>query len=374
MKRTSLLLALAVSLSTSTLASAALVTHGTLVADDGVDVYDWELADLISTHIPTYESMILAFTECYGGDKMDDFAGKPNTTVLSGSTPGNTTQYGGYHAALSAALTPGSTTNAAHAAGVAGAHPTGDSPTSAGPNQTIGGTNSTHILIWAGDPNAQDEQDIQNIHNNFAGHPNTTITTLSGDGTGPNADGAATKDNLIDALDDIGDVMNANEQFILFVTDHGDLDSGENAVTLTPGPNNFTLPLPALPDMINDPLNIPGLSIFSQHQIVPTEILQMQLNGQNIPSSFFDVFTEIQLDYNNDTITDMYQYHAPLWIPEGLLLPSNSLSIGAGISSSLDLISLESGAISRLPEPASFVLLAAGILGIAPRRRTAGRA
>ena len=94
-------------LSVTPVALGEIATSGTLAANDGKHIYDWELEIMIGTLIGDqagvdYESMVLAFTECYGGDKFDDFAGYGNTALLSGSNPGRTTIYGGYHRALAA--------------------------------------------------------------------------------------------------------------------------------------------------------------------------------------------------------------------------------------------------------------------------------
>lgn len=350
---------------------------GTLVADDGNDVYDFELRELIDIYIGSnYESMILAFTQCYGGDHIDNFSDLGNTAILSGGAPGTTTDYGGYHASLGQNLTPGSDTDTAHAAGEAGAS-SGDSPTTAGTNQTIGGTGSTHVLIWAGQPNNLDQDDIDNLVNNFGGQPNTTVTVLSGDGTGANTDGAATMDNLIDSLDDIGDQMGPDEQFVLFVTDHGNLDEGVFNFNLDNGFAQITdLDMTAYFDMIADPNNIPSLTLASS--IDPFSLVNnigtVTLNGNTVfdsgIDSFFDVFAEIQFDFDNDGITDQYRLTATLL--ESWFNPLDNV-IGFTYEGDsplpLDLVALNSGAISRkiIPEPTSMTLMALGILMAARR-------
>jgi hypothetical protein len=348
------------------------------VGNDGVDVYDFEVRDLIDQYIGSnYESMILAFTQCYGGDNIDNFSDLANTSILSGSTPGNTTDYGGYHASLSQNFTPGSDTDTAHAAGAAGAS-SGDSPNTAGTNQTIGGTGSTHVLVWAGQPNNLDQQDIDNLVNNFGGLPNTTVTVLSGDGSGPSADGAATMDNLVDSLDDIGSQMGADEQFIFFVTDHGDLDEGVTNFNLDNGFAQITdLDMTAYFDMVNDPNNVPLLNLTSS--VDPASLVSnigtVTLNGNvvfdsNI-NSFFDVFTEIPIDLTNDGVPDEYRLTATLL--ENWFQPLDNV-IGFTYEGdsplSLDLVALNSGAISRkiVPEPATMLLVALGA-AMAARRR-----
>lgn len=342
-------------------------THGTLAANDGKHIYDWELdlltnlyiGDTAGTH---YESMVLAFTECYGGDKFDDFFGYDNTALLSGSFPGHQCYYGGYHRALAGALRPGVKSQAAHAAGVAGAAP-GDTPMYSGANVTLGGTNSTHVLVWAGAPNWQDQADINDIHGNFAGHPGTTVTVLSGDGTGQHADAAATLHNLVDAFKNIGAQMNAKEQFVLFVTDHGDLDQCDTDYTCYTGWSSTSLDAPAYDHMLADPDNQAQLSLFSDVGLSPSQFDSITVNGYELPS-FSDVFFE--LDYDNDGLTDKWQYIMPVdeaW----LLATGNEIAFNnAGDGVVLD-VCLESGAIARIPEPTTVVLLLVGGLTVLRR-------
>jgi hypothetical protein len=347
-------------------------THGTLVADDGFDIYDWELDLLLDLFIGNnYHSRILAFTECYGGDKLDEFAGDPDTTVLSGSTPGNTTDYGGYHRGLAGGLAPGSTTDAAHAAGTTNAKP-GDSPTKAGPNQDIGtggdggAITSTHVLVWAGDPNWQDQADIDDINNNFGGQPNTTVTTLAGDGTGAGVDGAATFENLVDALADIGTLMNQNEQFILFVTDHGDLDTSLASVNCPPGGCSQQLILtPQLhAQMLDDIANTPNLTLVTaQPQPIPPGSLQVSFNGQGP----FDIgqFLRKPLDFDRNGSPEHFKYMFHLdeqWTHPG----PNSVSLMSLMPINLRLLSLDSGPISRKLDLIETELVQLSLVGADP--------
>ncbi|MBN2565542.1 MAG: hypothetical protein JXB46_07505 [Candidatus Eisenbacteria bacterium] len=318
---------------------------GTLAAHDGRDIYDWELAYLVSAFIGTnYESMIFAFTECFGADKFDNLLGLPNTALLSGSAPGKTSEYGGYHRALAGALAPGTTTDAAHAAGVAGAKP-GDSPTKAGANVPVGGSTSTHVLVWAGKPNAQDQADINDIRNNFNG-PNQTVTVLAGDGTG--ADGAATLQNLVLAMLGIGLMMNPNEQFVFFGTDHGDLDDTWWHKLCESGGCYFAMNTPAFDAMVADPDNEPSLTLFTEDPLPEDYLDIVMVNG-------FDLGAQpepLEIDYEDDAIVDYYQYIYP--VDESTLVPAGNnvlieFSDPAG-SIEFPFIALQSGAISRTTE------------------------
>ena len=341
MRRLFLFVGLSLIILFSTNVAGQAVNHGTLASNDGRDVYDWELEFLISLFINgNYESMILAFTECYGGDKFDDFAGYANTALLSGSMAGNTSQYGGYHRALAGALAPGVTTDAAHAAGVAG-QGTGDSPTKAGANVTVGGSQSTHVLVWAGKPEAPDQADIADIRNNFNG-PNQTVTVLSGNGGG--ADGAATLDNLIGELAGIGAQMDANEQFVMFVTDHGNLDQGMWNIACGPGGCSVSLDAPAYSDMLYAADNQPAVSLFVEAPLPLDYITSLTVNGHNAgpqPSPLL-------VDYDMDMTPDKYQY---IYEVDESWLQSMDNEIVIAFSDTgtveFELVSLESGAIPR---------------------------
>ena len=66
---------------------------------------------------------LLIFTQCYGGDMMDNFSSRPGTTILSAtSAGGERSTYEGYDDDAVAALIPelGRTSDDVHAAGVAG--------------------------------------------------------------------------------------------------------------------------------------------------------------------------------------------------------------------------------------------------------------
>ena len=344
-------------------APAAPETHGTLVSGEGPDVYDWQLDLLLDLFLGNnYHSRILAFTECYGGDKIDEFSGDPATTILSGSMPGRTTRYGGYHRGLAQGLAPGTDTDTAHQAGVDAADPA-DSPTKVGPNQEIGtggdggAIQSTHVLVWAGDPNGQDQQDINDIHGSFDGQPATTVTVLAGDGSGANVDGAASLSNLVSALSSIGALMNPAEQFILFVTDHGDLDASESdfgcpADTVC----SVALDMPAqlYSDMLDDPDNVPYLALFTDGA-TPIGPGDVQVQFGFLP--FFDVgtdFTETPLDYDGNGLPESYEYQ--LFLTENLIVVGpNDVTVQTGPPLSLGFLSLDSGAISRLPGPETMI-------------------
>lgn len=218
--------------------------HGTLATTEGCPIYDFELASLIATHIPACTKKLLVFTECYGGDKINDFANSPNTAVISATKPGQTAQYGGYHDDAARALKPGPGRNGndVHVAGRNG-RGKGETPTRGGTmsagnfnldNVTDNGpVRSRHIVVYAGIPNAMDSADRNAIKNNFQGEPNTTVHTAGAHGAANGYDQPGSSGGLHRAIDDAAtEITNSpdpcREQFILFVTDHGDLEKLTN--------------------------------------------------------------------------------------------------------------------------------------------------
>ncbi|MEM9303122.1 MAG: hypothetical protein AAGE01_13480 [Pseudomonadota bacterium] len=218
---------------------------GTLATSSGSSVQDWQLAMLIDQAFQdgnpgdgvVTSQMSLFFTQCYGGDMIKffddgppaeilDSVRFPNASVMSAAEAGLPAYYGGAHVGASETLRPGATATDVATAALK-SRDAREWPQYKGRDRRVDGASSTHLLIWAGDPNDRDFKDIENIHGAFDGRRNTTVSVLSGDGTagngGPFADGPATAERLKEELASIGQLMDdgPDERFILFVTDHG---------------------------------------------------------------------------------------------------------------------------------------------------------
>jgi len=190
----------------------------------------------------------------------------------------------------------------------------------------------------------------------------------------------ATKANLEKALKDIGSTMDKDKQFILFVTDHGDLD-GERAVRERIQPNtirSFSVDEPALQDMLRNPSVDPGLTLMSLSDTSIRKqlenIQEIAINGIDIvvggssDRSFFDIFQESSFE----SIPGEFLYQMDfsktglLGDLKASLMPDNQVLInyGDGDSWQLESIRLSSGAIPRItvPGPATLALLAIGFL------------
>ncbi|QOI99722.1 MAG: hypothetical protein HRU70_04200 [Phycisphaeraceae bacterium] len=261
-------------------------TLPTSVAGDG-PIFDFELKKLIDDIIPACSPKLLVFTQCYGGDFLNEFAGSGNTTVLTGSGPGKVTYYGGYHRGAAGALRPGPgrTARDVHQGGinrrVGDENPQtgGTVPPQNFPLDPVGQNNilSRHVLVYAGKPEPLDNADRDDIRGAFPNNPpSQSVRTVGGRGAADGYGAAASHANLKKALEDIRNEINAStdpckEQFILFVTDHGDIHKvggcgvGCVAPPAAPTPvqlEPFISPLVPFEPWLIDPDNATGLSVF----------------------------------------------------------------------------------------------------------------
>lgn len=246
------------------------------------DIYDFDLRQMLDEYMPEYQSMLLIFTQCYGGDFLDNFAGKPNTAVLSATSPGQQANYGGYENDASDALYPalGRTSDDVHAAGVGGKAP-GETPQKIGDAVSLELTNpagairSRHVLYYAGLPDGAPGRDVDQrdiVRDNWRFKDNTTVTLVGAqeDALGnaqPGWDYPATPRGLKAALKTIGEQMNAHEQFILFVSDHGGEIKKIEEFDLGVGSKlKFTLNLSAsmMYNMVDDPGNDASAGVVLQ--------------------------------------------------------------------------------------------------------------
>lgn len=295
-------------------ARAEILTWGTIATADGEDqlrgIYDWELADLIAERIGSDSDILIVNTACYGGDFLDNFNDTlaetqggasfdghhfPNATIISGNPAGLPTYNWGWHLhAIRHQLHPGHKAEDVKNA----RHLPDESPQSQGDlNKPIGGANSTHILAWAGDPGEADRYDLGRLQQNFKDHPNTTIHALanhdaSGGPTNGVSTGPATLDALETALDEIATMMGPGEQFIMYITDHGDIHKVRDTHTV-PGGSNATsyipMTVPVLDHMTYDPTNVPSVTLYFDATTSTADIAQLTLSmNSNAPISLSD--------------------------------------------------------------------------------------
>jgi hypothetical protein len=387
---------------------AGTVTQGTLSVSAGDWITGSQLASWIDELIPGTTDRLVVLTECFGGDAAGAYTGKSNTAVASATAAGETSQYGGYDSGAagtggaSGALRPGAgrTGQSVHDAGSA-SKAAGESTSTGGglplsgflleDTSLFGSVQSRHVLIYAGKPDSGAGRDVDQrntIKSNFGvpsgstqstTQPNTSVRAVGGDGTG-GWDKPGSAQGLRQALNDIGNEINAappgsKEQFILFVTDHGDRHQIETPATPLSVPRlsdrSWTMPTFTSSPSFNaqtlaaDPNNVPGFSLFVDYfangitrpvSAGPLfhqgdwrlDLTPAVAGGQTrILDSFFDVFTELSVDGSN--ITGDY---------------------------SISQMTQDSGSLAKtgVPEPSTTVLLALGLVAALLLRRRAPRA
>ncbi|MGD9688189.1 MAG: hypothetical protein AB7K52_05565 [Phycisphaerales bacterium] len=268
------------------LVAAPQATLPTCVAGDG-PIYDTEVEAAIRRNIPACAPKLIIMTQCYGGDFLNDFAMSANTTVLTAGQPGAVTYYGGYHDDAARGLRPGAGRTAmdVHTAGTDGKDArempkTGGTVAPGGfslePITPTSAVQSRHVLVYAGKPNAQDDADRDAIINNFAGQMNTTVHTVGAMGAANGYQRPASHAGLSGALREIGGLIAeapdpCAEQFIFFVTDHGDIHRVRpNVNSVAPPGQSATVPMPCMvagfdcdpTDLLADPMNETSFSFF----------------------------------------------------------------------------------------------------------------
>ena len=354
-----ILIAIILSIFISGQVYAGPMIKSSLATKFGPDITDDMLRVMLDAFIPPQnaQSSLLIFTECYGGDKMDDFEGRPGTTVLSATSPCQPAYYGGYHDDAARALRPGEgrTSNDVHNAGVAGKD-SQENPQQQGPGCSLeptmpdGPIQSRHVLVYAGQPNNLDNADRDNIQDNFAGQANTTVTTVGASGAADDYDYPGSLGGLRDALRQIGANMNPNEQFILFVTDHGDKGVYDTPICeyecFTPLP--LILPETTYQEMLEDQDNIPVITLFSQSNVLPPPI-QVFLNNQIFPWVVFEY--PIDLDGDGAMQGPLEGWMAVIDIDEDAIDPTGNIITVVPIGEPVQIseIGLSTGPMSRKP-------------------------
>jgi hypothetical protein len=324
-------------------------TWGRLTTNSGPAPYDWEIAQWIDQYFQdgspgngtVTSNVIYMETQCYEegadnfnatkgeavGDAATDTVSFTNTTYLAAQQPGVTSKYLGYHDDAAFGLFPGRTAAQVHTIGADGRNPRELPRIQGNFFRKVGGQTSTHILVWAGQPNNLDYLDVSNILLNFEDNPNTTVDILYGDGTtnfgsGATSTGAATRANLRAKLQEIGPKMDdgSDEQFIFFVTDHGSRPSiSATPVTAPPQTSGTTIgvnvPSTVLDDAFAEASNQPTVTFTTT----------TDLNAINSTAVGFD-FKGVQFfGYNGEAIA------GELLLPDGVVYKSYTFEISEDI-------------------------------------------
>jgi hypothetical protein len=346
--------------------------YATLCTESGPPVTDYGLRQMLDAYIDAYQSTLLVFTQCYAGDVADDFAGRDRTGLLSATAISQTARYRGYHDDAARALEAGEgrTSDDVHATGVAGKSrhedpfKTGD-VISLAPVSSTGEIQSRRVLVYGGCDSvngALDRADRDAIEANFAGDISTNVTTVGMNGATGGWDYPGTLAGLRQALDTIGGQMNENEQFILFVTDHGDKHPATRDVSV-PSDGSTGVEITVQPQLISDMLadadneSGTGITLFLPEQFTaPTEGLTLTLASTD--TVFTDVVSHI-MDFNGSGVPDLpgEGIHLTYSIAESALIPETPVELaytlaltienGTGVPLNLGYVSLDSGPIAR---------------------------
>lgn len=240
----------AVSFCMTALCVEASQKKATLSTTYGSSIYDNELKQMIDKHITNSAKRLVVLTQCYGGDALEALKNTTNTAVISATSRGQKAYYGGYDDDAATATKPGAgrTGQTVHDAGVAGKHGK-ETPQTGGtlspgnfplaPVTDDGDVRSRHVVVYAGQPDNKPGRDVTQrdlIKSNFAGQANTTVTTVGGGGPAAGWDKHGWRRGLNDAIKEAGEAIAtapdpSKEQFLLFVTDHGDLHTVTNVST-----------------------------------------------------------------------------------------------------------------------------------------------
>jgi len=252
-------------LSGSGLAFGQTHEYGKLTVNSGPAIHNWQIARWIDTYFEdgnpgdgiVKSNIIYIETQSYASagkyvNKLTDQmvgAANPeldkvrfdNTTYLAAQVGFAEAHDGGYHRGAASWLIPGLTAESVHKGGFltkdAYEYPEHEGDL----KRKVGGSSSTHVVVWTGLETELDKKDIDDILGHFQSASNTTLHVLAGNGSGDygglaDSVGAATRANLLDTLQEIGLLMDdgVDEQFIFFVTGHGNCASTTSGSTACP--------------------------------------------------------------------------------------------------------------------------------------------
>ncbi|MCK4365027.1 MAG: hypothetical protein KAW45_03145 [Thermoplasmatales archaeon] len=342
--------------------------YATLSAHEEWDIDQSTLETSINNHIPTNNchSSLLIFTQCFSNEWHDTFDGRPKTTVITASPRGRFAYFGGLGEDAAEDLRPEAGRDIVdyYFDIIDGAH-ANESPEiyvpegegfSFEPTSEDGEIQSRHILFYAGKPEHRggrrpyDTWRLNKIKENFAGQYQTTVTAVGGRGTADGYDYPGSYDGLEDALEEISQNMNENEQFIFFASDHGDWH--RNWVdNIQPGDNEYG-PIGFDEDVLACMMyDADNQAVFTVETLGPYEIL---LSGITVNDESYTDFTSYEMDFNDNGIVDpedRFQYVFP--IDENIITVDNNMI--EVFSSDSDVkeasMSLGSGAIAQPGPP-----------------------
>jgi hypothetical protein len=313
-------------------ACAGSISHSSLVTNGGGSIRDDDFAGLIKgLLIKNGKSNALDakffFQECFGGGMLNDLKGALGDEVKwvggsasradevswgqEGSKPGDfwtmvlTPQLSNSKQTVAQAIT-----NAIKNDQAGPGNKGGISPPEHGVLVTANGggdiklkdpaAKSYHAILWAGLTNgarfANDIRNMQNVLQTAWKGANFTITTLFGNGSTLGTI-AATRDNLVKTLAALAKVMNPNEEFVFYASDHGDSEKTKTGPVRVPAKKNdvesFTLANGELFGILHSPNSLPELTVSYSALTAPSPVdfngTQLGLLNPGLSSITFDV-------------------------------------------------------------------------------------
>jgi len=374
-------------------ACAGSVSHTSLVTNGGGSISDDDFSNLIKgLLIKNGNSNVLDakffFQECFGGGMLTGLQGALGNKVKwvggSASTAGEvswgreTSKPGDYWTlALTPQLGNGNQTvaqainNAIKNDQAGPGNKNGISPPEHGVTVTAnGGENvklkdpaakSYHAILWAGLTNgarfSNDIRSMQNVLQTAWKGANFTITTLFGNGSAPGTI-AATRDNLVKTLANLAKVMNPNEEFVFYASDHGDSEKTATGPIRVPAKKNdvesITLANGELFGILHSPDSLPELTVSYSGLTAPSPVefngMQLGLLCPGLSDETFD-------------------------IPKGLIGLDNTVNIfnNGDTDFTINLKNFTTGPVATIaiPEPPTLLMtgLGIGVVLLVKRRR-----
>lgn len=344
---------------------AVLDTGGTLCTVIPPDIGDTRLRLMLDQYLPAVDvhSSLFVLTECYGGDVMDNLADRANTAVLSGTSPCQVAYWCGYDddAAMCLYPSPGRTSDDVHACGVSGKHEF-ENPQKLGvtlslePTSPSGPIKGRHILFYAGIPDGHDYElacsdtaYLRVIKDSFSGEYNTTVYAVGGTSLTQGFDYWGAGFGLRNALKDIHAEIDPDEQFIMFVSDHGGKRLVPNLTQCVCGKGNcevtvpYFIPQSTWEEMQEDTNNVPRIVITGEECYAAA--CSVEYCGKTYYPVYFDCSDTIEVEVNG---APAIGWAAMVEVNEDDICPDGDI-IRVSSPDCLELveISLESGAIDR---------------------------
>ncbi len=235
--------------------------HSDLSTSDG-SIDDDEFAGWIRQYFPASRNMAFVFGTCFGGGMLDDLqslgSGHPNVFLGAASRhdeEANFYEEGDHPRSFLGAFARAARAHPTETFGQLFGRAVQDNPfgangeddaqnaehpqnasTGSGASTPLYDPNATshHAILFAGEPEATDRQEMNTMRQALvrAGYPSGNVTVISG----------GSREQLRQALQNVGGQMNANEQFFFYAADHGSTSVDQEGECSEEGCSGTTTP------------------------------------------------------------------------------------------------------------------------------------